>query len=249
MGLWGLILGFVSIVSQSVSAVNTNIIREVAATDESQFKEKTNILLVNGMVIYGFFFIVLSIITLTTFSLIFYKEIKAYQGLISLVLVGMFINLLATIFSSVLDGKKLNYIKNSLQIFSNLFYLIACYFFVEPFNLFGIAMAQIVQALIMLIGISYFVFYKLHISLKISNISKSEIVLFFRESWKLQAISFFVLCYEPITKYFLSRFGLGYVAKYEIANRIITQLRNFFIASNQTLLSVFVNKFVEGKES
>ena len=70
----------------------------------------------------------------------------------------------------------------------------------------------------------------------IGFISINDAKELFRESWKLQAISITVLCYEPIIKYFLSVYGIANVAFYEISNKIIFQIKNLFSVGIQTLM-------------
>lgn len=248
MGLWALIIGFTSILSQSTAAVNTNIIREVAEADDEHYQKKAAALIVNGLIIYGFFFLVLSVFVITSFILIFKQNFQQHITLITLILTGVFINLLATIFSSVLDARRLNYIKNIFLAIANLLFIVICFFTISCWGLNGVAIAQIIQAFVLLIIILSFVFLKLRLSIGFKQISISEVQLFFKDSWKLQSISLLVLCYEPITKYFLSKYGLSYVAKYEVANKIIAQVRNIFTISNQTLLSYFVNKLTQSRE-
>ncbi len=248
MGIWAIIVGFTSILSQSTAAVNTNIIREVAEADDENYQNKAAQLIINGLVIYIIFFILLSLVVLISLYFLFKENISNYIGLISLALVAIFINLLATVFSSVIDARKLNYVKNSFIGLANILFLIICFFSIKKYALIGVAIAQIAQAFILLTCVLYFVLIKLKLSFHLNGVSLKNIQLFFRDSWKLQGISLLVLCYEPITKFFLSEFGLTYVAKYEIANKIIAQLRNIFAVTNQTLLAYFVNKYAEGKK-
>ena len=249
LGLWAIIIGFTSILSQSTAAVNTNIIREVAEADEHIFQAKAAKLMMNGLVIYLAFFLILSVIVYIAFVLLFKESFNKYVLLISLNLFAIFINLLATVFSSVLDARKLNYIKNLFMGLANILFLFICFFAIKKYALIGVAIAQIFQAVFLLVCILFFVLRKIKINFSWNEINKHNIQLFFRDSWKLQGISLLVLCYEPITKFFLSKFGLTYVAKYEIANKIIAQLRNIFAVTNQTLLAYFVNKFTEGKNA
>lgn len=247
LGLWAIIIGFTSILSQSTAAVNTNIIREIAESDEQHYIGKASELILNGLVIYLLFFFLLSIVVNISLFYIFKEKYNSYLELISLTLFAIFINLLATVFSSILDARKLNYIKNSAMAVGNIVFLVICFFSIKKFGLIGVAIAQIAQASFLFFCILYFVFIRIRLRIIWNEVNFKNIHIFFKESWKLQGISLLVLCYEPITKYFLSKFGLTYVAKYEIANKIIAQLRNIFAVTNQTLLAYFVNKFAEGK--
>ena len=248
MGIWAIIVGFTSILSQSTAAVNTNIIREVAEADDENFRNKASILIVNGLVIYLVFFILLSAFVIGSFIILFKENFFEYLSLIGIILSSIFINLLATIFSSVLDARRLNFIKNSFLAIANVLFISLCFFTISSWGLKGVAIAQLIQASLLLLFVLFYILYKMQLRFSLKSLSKQQVLLFFRDSWRLQTISLLVLCYEPITKYFLSKYGLTYVAKYEIANKIIAQVRNIFAIANQTLLSYFVNKLTQGKQ-
>ena len=248
MGIWAIIVGFTSILSQSTAAVNTNIIREVAEADDVSFRNKASILIVNGLVIYLVFFILLSAFVIGSFIILFKENFFEYLSLIGIILCSIFINLLATIFSSVLDARRLNFIKNSFLAITTLVFISLCFFTISSWGLKGVAIAQLIQASLLLLFVLFYILYKMQLRFSLKSLSKQQILLFFRDSWKLQGISLLVLCYEPITKYFLSKYGLTYVAKYEIANKIIGQMRNVFVVANQTLLSYFVTKYTQSKQ-
>ncbi len=249
MGLWAIVLGFTSIISQAAASINTNIIREVASYDDESYSKKASDLIINGLIIYFIFFCILTLIVLASFRLLFHNNINNYISIIPLMLISIFINLLGLILSSVLDARRLNYIKNIILSVSNLLFISFCFYAIKQWGLIGVAIAQIFQAFVFLVCIFFYVTRKMKIRLLLKDISKDKVSSFLKESWKLQGISLLVLCYEPITKYFLSKFGFSYVAKYEIANKILTQMRNIFAVSNQTLLSVFVNKLADGKKA
>ena len=248
MGIWAIIVGFTSILSQSTAAVNTNIIREVAEADDVSFRNKASILIVNGLVIYLVLFILLSAFVIGSFIILFKENFFEYLSLIGIILSSIFINLLATIFSSVLDARRLNFIKNSFLAIANVLFISLCFFTISSWGLKGVAIAQLIQASLLLLFVLFYILYKMQLRFSLKSLSKQQVLLFFRDSWKLQCISLLVLCYEPITKYFLSKYGLTYVAKYEIANKIIAQVRNIFAIANQTLLSYFVTKLTQGKQ-
>ena len=248
MGIWAIIVGFTSILSQSTAAVNTNIIREVAEADDENFRNKASILIVNGLVIYLVFFILLSAFVIGSFIILFKENFFEYLSLIGIILCSIFINLLATIFSSVLDARRLNFIKNSFLAIANVLFISLCFFTISSWGLKGVAIAQLIQASLLLLFVLFYILYKMQLRFSLKSLSKQQVLLFFRDSWRLQCISLLVLCYEPITKYFLSKYGLTYVAKYEIANKIIAQVRNIFAIANQTLLSYFVTKLTQGKQ-
>lgn len=248
MGIWAIIVGFTSILSQSTAAVNTNIIREVAEADDENFRNKASILIVNGLVIYLVLFILLSAFVIGSFIILFKENFFEYLSLIGIILSSIFINLLATIFSSVLDARRLNFIKNSFLAIANVLFISLCFFTISSWGLKGVAIAQLIQASLLLLFVLFYILYKMQLRFSLKSLSKQQVLLFFRDSWRLQCISLLVLCYEPITKYFLSKYGLTYVAKYEIANKIIAQVRNIFAIANQTLLSYFVTKLTQGKQ-
>ena len=242
MGVWALILGYTSILSQSVSSINTNLIRKIAGFSNIEFTDKVSTLIINALFIYLFFFLLLLAVVLLALTFlmpsVFFKLV-GYK-VVGVLILGNFIGLLTTILSSSLDGKNLFYIKNSLTIIA---LTVAFIFFISSINYIGIwsvALMSLIQSVLSFILIYTYVKKKYNLKFRFSFLSMQHCKELLNDSWKLQLISLTVLCYEPIIKYFLSIYGISYVAIYEISNKIIFQIKNLFSIANQTLVPQIV---------
>lgn len=67
---------------------------------------------------------------------------------------------------------------------------------------------------------------------------------------KFQLISIFVMLFDPITKGLISKFGgLSYLGYYEMANKLVFQIRAFIVNANQVMIPVITHSLktkVEG---
>lgn len=250
MGIWALILGYTSILSQSVSSITTNLIRKIAGYTESEFQNKFSPLIFNAIFIYLIFFASLLILVLASIFLLFpkaYLSTVSYQ-IIFLVIVGNFFTLLTSIFSTALDGRNKFYLKNiylTIALVTSFIFFIVT---VDTLNTWAVASMLLVQSLLSFILIFYHTRVKCNLIFSFTFFSLSDAKNILHESWKLQVSSLLVLCYEPIIKYFLSFYGLANVALYEASNKIILQIKNVFIIIIQTLLPNIVSLYKTNKE-
>jgi O-antigen/teichoic acid export membrane protein len=245
MGIWALILGYTSILSQSVSSITTNLIRKIAGYTEAEFKERFSSLIFNALFVYLLFFLSLLIIVLLSISLLFPKaflSIVSYQ-VIFVVIVSNFLTLLTTILSTALDGRNKFYLKNFYLAISLIISFVFFIFTIQKLSIWAIAYMLLLQSLLSLLFIFYYVKTRCHLVFSLSFFSLTETKSILKESWKLQASSLLVLCYEPVIKYFLSLYGVANVALYEISNKIILQIKNIFAIIVQTLLPNIVSLY------
>jgi O-antigen/teichoic acid export membrane protein len=94
----------------------------------------------------------------------------------------------------------------------------------------------------MILAIALSARYKSLNYLKKWNWCNSTFKLLGSYSLKFQFISILQILYDPITKGLLGRFsGLQSVAYYEMSNRLISQIRNIIVNSNQVLVPVIAS--------
>lgn len=245
MGIWALILGYTSILSQSVSSITTNLIRKIASFSKTDFDTKISKLICNALLIYLCFFVLLLVIVLLLIHLLVplnYLQIVGYS-VIYTVIASNFITLLTSIFSTILDGKNNFYLKNACLIIALLISFVFFIFTVKIIGVWSLAVMLLLQATISLILIFIYVTRRNKLQFSVTFLSINNAKELFRESWKLQIISITVLCYEPIIKYFLSMYGIANVAFYEISNKIIFQIKNLFAVGIQTLMPKMINLY------
>lgn len=149
---------------------------------------------------------------------------------------------IANVFLFTLDGFQANYLRSILNIAGSFCLFISAYFFLHK-GLWGVALAHIVYTVFTLIGSIFLVIYYLKSPNFLSfEFDKQLFNDFFKYSIKSQIASITTLLYDPITKFFLAKYSsLDAVGFYEMANRLVTQIRSIIVTANQ----VMVPKIVE----
>lgn len=170
------------------------------------------------------------------------SEVASAKEIFPLALSAFWLLNIANVFMFTLDGFQANYLRSFLNIAASLTLFISAYFLL-PKGLWGIALAHIIYTIFMFIGSIFMVFYYFKSPLILSFTFDKKLFLdFFKYSIKSQIASFTTLLYDPITKFFLAKYSsLDSVGFYEMANRLVTQIRSVIVTANQ----VMVPKIVE----
>ena len=153
-------------------------------------------------------------------------------------LASFWIMAVARVFQAGLDGVQRIDQRSMLLIGAAIFYLFLCYALVPTYGLMGLAYAQLVQAITLLIT-SYFLLKRCIRILPIfpHRWSRSIFVEMLGYSFNFQVASVFQMAYDPITKALVTKFGgLTMMAYYEMASRMIMQVRALLVSANQVLV-------------
>lgn len=156
-------------------------------------------------------------------------------------LLGFWLVTTATVLNSGLDGLHRIDLRNCLVIATTLLNLGLAYTLVPQYGLMGLAYAHVIHSGVLLVAA--------WIMLK-SQLPQMPVISFrwtfgrFREllayGINLQVITFSTILLEPVTKGLLAVFGsLATVGYYEMASRMITQLRAVITSANQVLVPTF----------
>ncbi|MCL0040934.1 oligosaccharide flippase family protein [Thermodesulfovibrionales bacterium] len=168
------------------------------------------------------------------------ENLKDALSILPYALVSLWITVIGSVFQSGLAGYQRIDIQSMILIASTSFNLILCFLLVPAYGLMGLAYAHIAQAIMLLIG--SWVMLKRYLSLLP--------IIRFRWNYRLfkemlgyglnfQAISISQMLYDPITKGLLTNFGgLAMTGFYEMASRMILQLRALVVSANQVLVPV-----------
>lgn len=148
---------------------------------------------------------------------------------------------ISNVFMFTLDGFQVNYLRSILNIASSFCLFISAYFFLHK-GLWGIAIAHIIYTTFILVGSIILVFYYLKTPYILNfNFNKKLFYDFFKYSIKSQINSASTLLYDPITKFFLAKYStLDAVGFYEMANRLVTQIRSIIVTANQVMIPKIV---------
>jgi O-antigen/teichoic acid export membrane protein len=145
---------------------------------------------------------------------------------------------ISSVFLAGLDGFQRILMKNLLLTGGSVLYLVLCFVLAPRFGLRGVALARVAQDLSLLV--SGWILLKTRFR-ELPLIPHVWTPRAFREiivyGINFQIISFMTLCYDPLTKALLSKFGgLSSVGYYEMASRMVQQLRSLIVSANQVLV-------------
>jgi O-antigen/teichoic acid export membrane protein len=156
----------------------------------------------------------------------------------------------ASVFQAGLDGYQRIDIRSILIMTVSLIYLILCFLLVPSYGLMGLAYSQVVQTCMVLIG--SWLLLKRHLRLLPIipyqwnyNLFKEMIVYGFN----FQVILISQMLCDPVTKALLTKFGgLSMTGFYEMASRMVIQLRALPVAANQVVVPAIADLQEKNKE-
>jgi O-antigen/teichoic acid export membrane protein len=164
--------------------------------------------------------------------------LKLALSILPYAFVSLWITAITNVFQAGLDGCQRIDLRSVLLISGVTFYLLLCLMLVPPYGLMGSAYAQVIQASTMLIG-SWFLLRRLLTALPIIPYKWSSSLVREMAGYgvNLEIVSIFQMLYDPITKGLLSKFGgLSMVGYYEMASKMIRQLRELIVSINRVLV-------------
>ncbi len=158
-------------------------------------------------------------------------------------LASLWLNTLSGVFLSGLDGCQRVDLRAIFNILNSILMLIMAIYLVPLYGILGLAYVQLILAMLLLF-LSW-IFLKIEIS-SLPLISYRWNFRLFKEIARyginFQMISVISLLFDPITKAMLSRYGdLSMVGYYEMAKRMVEQLRGLLTSAQQVLVPVFAN--------
>lgn len=247
LGVWSVVLATSSLANLANFGIATSVVRYVALYNSEKDFEKIKRLVFTASLFLLGLFLTLSLIILPFAGLLLRAIIdKKYVGvaleILPYSLVCLIINSVAGVYASVLDGLQKNYIRNIIFTVSSVLLLLGSYYWASRLGLKGVAFAQVLQSLFSLLACLILV-------IKIIGFNPLQFSwdkLIFRDIFsygmKFQFLSLTAMLQEPITKSLMAKFGgLAFTGYYEMANRLINQIRGVIVNAVQSLLPVMVD--------
>ncbi|MBN4054636.1 oligosaccharide flippase family protein [Nitrospira defluvii] len=156
-------------------------------------------------------------------------------------LLSLWITVISSILHSGLDGYQRIDHRSILLMAGAIIHLLLCFMLVPDYGLMGLAYARILQVGLILIG--SWLMLKRHLHLLPAFPYRWNYKLF-KEivgyGLNFQVISICNMLYDPITKALLTKFGgLTMTGLYEMASRMVLQVRSLIVSSNQVLVPTF----------
>ena len=246
LGIWSLVLATTSIGNLAKFGITSGLVKFVAEYKAKKRYDALTVLISTALWSIIFFFTVLILLVYFLSLIILSKvidqtHIDIARRILPYSLLSLFINEVGAVFSSVIEGFQRNYIRNIIYSLGILLMYFFTLLLTPSYGLVGVAYAQIIQGFFIFILSLWYSqkFHKINLS-KYFFWSKTVFKEIFSYGLKFQAISIFQMLYEPTTKALLSLFGgLSLVAYYEMASRLVTQIRSLIVNANQVMIPVY----------
>ena len=243
MGIWSLLSAATTLGLISNFGFGSGLIKYTAEAVANQ--DKANIQLLAGTANISNIFLSLPFVVLFYYvSIFFAKPILANHQLIQFkyilpyCMLALYINNIASTFLALLDGYN-NFTKRCIiQILGFVLYGSISITFIAKYNLAAVSYALCFQALGVFIASVYLVF-KSGITVSILPLQFDKIVFkrLLNYGMKFQLINVLVFLFDPIIKFFITKnFGLPSTATYELASKLVIQVRTIVV----NLLQVMV---------
>lgn len=243
LGIWSLVLATTSAAGAANPGLSASAVKFVAqflARDEEQrASEAVQTLVIAMGAIAGVVLLVAWPGLRWLLSLLLAEDARI-QALLILPysLASLWLTLIAGVLQSALDGCHRASQRSLLAIVGMLVFLFLSWQLVRVTGLLGLAVAQICQAGVLLIGSWLLLRRNLSVLPLLPRCWSREL---FREmlsySLSFQVISISQMLYEPATKALLTAFGgLTITGFYEMAGRMVLQLRSLLVSAGQVLV-------------
>jgi O-antigen/teichoic acid export membrane protein len=243
LGIWSLVLASTSITQIANFGLAASVVKHVAKyASLDNWTKISSVIQTAAISVAGF----MGIVLLAGYPLIRWalrlvvKASMLSQALeiLPYAFLTFWLMAVSSIFFAGLEGFQNIALKNVLLISGTVLQLALCLALAPRYGLRGVAIARISQDLFNFVAGWICLRRKSPMLPPLPSLWSAET---FREilpyGVNYQVISFAVLCYDPLTKGLLSRFGsLSAVGYYEMANRLILQFRSLIVAANQVLV-------------
>ncbi len=250
LGIWSLILSTTSVASVATTGLTLSLVKYIAVCRTDTDHVKINNYIKTGLFIIGTLTGV--IIIVIYFSSIYFLPLVIPENslcealyLLPFSLFSLFLNGIGGVFLSSLEGLHHSTFKSITYILSSIIFIIVAYLLINKYGLFGIAIAQIIQAIALIFfSLLFLNFYFKRLSIFPVLFDKSTFKEIFTYSLSFQFISVSTILVEPLVKFMMSKFGgLAFVGYYEMASRLVSQIRSLIISANQIMVPYISRNF------
>ncbi len=245
IGIWSLIVALTSISRIGDLGLPGGVTRFVAQALAANDHDRAS-----GIIQTSFLALTAAALALLTCGYLLLPELLVYvlpsesmaQGVavLPIVLASFLVTTISAIFHAGLDGCQKSYRRSMLISGGQIFYLALSLFLIRESGLKGLADAQFIHSIIILV-LSWIILRSTLKSLPILPF-QWKFSLFkelFRYGATLQMIGFLLLLFDPITKSLVGRYGgLSTLGYYEMGSRLISQLRQLLVEANKAVIPV-----------
>jgi len=245
LGIWSLVLAATSVTKIADFGLSASVVKFVAKYIARKETENVSNIIQTAAFSVAVFVGVLLIIGYPIVKGILrgvlpYESFPIALSVLPYAFLALWSMVVTSVFQSGLDGCQRIDLRSFLLMGGAIIHLVLCFVLAPTYGLIGVAYARVIQNIIILLS-SWFLLrrclpllpilpYKWNINLF------NEIVGY---GINFQIISVSAMFYDPITKALLSKYGgPSLVGYYEMASRMILQLRALIVSANQVLVPV-----------
>jgi O-antigen/teichoic acid export membrane protein len=248
LGVMSLVLAITSVASISNLGLTSSIVQFAATYLAKGDVEKIDALIKTSAIFLCLFFSLFSIIVYAAVSFFIDSIVQnAYKAIVLKILpyslLSLLVLTLSGVFTSLLEGVQKNFLKNYTYIISSIIFVAIVWWWLPSIGLIAVAIAQVLQSSCILLLSVFFCKKEIKsINLLSWKWNKSVFKEIFSYGIKYQFISIASMLFEPITKFFIGKFSsLSLLGYYEMASRMVTQVRGLVVNANQVLIPVNVH--------
>ncbi len=243
LGIWSIVLSTASVASIVNLGLSASVVKFVAKYLARGEKETVVRIIQTSVISIGIIFgvVLLIVYPFANVLLSFVVPIAGIKEAVSILpyaLLSLWIVVISSVYQSALDGYQRVDLRCLLLMAGSVIHLALCFMLVPGHGLMGLAYAQVVQSCLVLIG-SWLTLKKRLPLLPAApyqwNLKLFKEMVTYGINFQLVSVS--QLVYDPITKALLVKFGgLPMTGFYEMASRMVLQLRALLVAANQVLV-------------
>ena len=244
LGVWALVLATTSTASLANLGIATSTTKFVAQYLAREQAASANKIIQTATITVALILALLLPLLLPLFSKIlpFFVQSEARLPeaflILPYALISFWLNSVSGVFQACIDGFQRVDLRGYTLMVSSVLYLALVYWLVPLHGIEGLAQAQVIQAGVLLLG-SWGLLKYLMPSLPIVPIrwTRSTFKEILGYSLNFQVIAITQLLLEPVAKALMSRFGgLSALAYFEMAHRMVFQLRSLIAAGHQAIV-------------
>ena len=248
LGIWSVVLSTSSVARIANLGLSGSVVKFVAKYLARDEQKTTAVVIQTSIISVGIFcgLILLMVYPFASWLLSLVIPSNNLGETISILpysLISLWIMMIMGTLQSGFDGSQRIGLRSIIIMASTLLHLILSFVMVPHYGLMGLAYARVIQTFMLVVG-SWFILRRIIPMLPIIPYQWDKKIFYEMIGYGLnfQIISISTMLYEPVTKALLSRFGgLSMVGYYEMANRMIKQLRALIVSANKVLVPAIAN--------
>ncbi len=256
IGIWSLVLSTISVANISNMGLSSSIVKFVAKYHAREEYKTLVDLIKTAFTSIAIFLGAICIVSypLMNYILKFFIPINSIDEakiILPYALVSLWLASISSILLSGIDGLQQTYLRSIVLSGSNVLFFVLSFLLVDRYQLLGLAYAQLIQyALIIIIA---FMILRYHLNIPLTVTLKWDKKLFkemLSYGVNFQLISISTMLYDPVTKLLLSKFeGLPSVGFYEMASRMVVQVRALLVNANNALVPTIAYMYENDMQS